>query len=131
MKTLVSDWLDSREEQLTLFEGDDEIILKRQAGTLLLGAQLTSTVTDNAALYSWMRLGAASLNHFQGALAQKPDTGALWLIQNLQGAWDEAGLCGCLQTLLNQRDTWRSTAARLVRPALDRKPIPLRSQPYL
>ena len=130
MRALVSDWLNSREEQLSVFEGDDEIILKRQAETLLLGVQLTSTVADNAALYSWMRLGAASLNHFQGALAQKPDTGALWLIQTLRGAWDEAGLFGCLQNLLNQRDTWRSTAARLVRPALNLKPIPLRSQPY-
>lgn len=130
MQALVRDWLNSREEQLSVFEGDDEIILKRQAKTLLLGAQLTSAVADSAALYSWMRLGAASLNHFQGALAQKPDTGALWLIQNLRGAGDEADLCGSLQALLNQRDTWRATAARLVRPALNLKPTSLRSRPY-
>ena len=130
MEALVRDWLNSREEQLSVFEGDDEIILKRQAKTLFLGAQLTSAVADNAALYSWMRLGAASLNHFQGALAQKPDTGALWLIQNLRGAGDEAGLCASLQALLNQRDTWRATAARLVRPALNLQPTSLRSRPY-
>lgn len=130
MQALVRDWLNSREEQLSVFEGDDEIILKRQAKTLLLGAQLTSAVADSAALYSWMRLGAASLNHFQGALAQKPDTGALWLIQNLRGAGDEADLCDSLQALLNQRDTWRATAARLVRPALNLKPTSLRSRPY-
>ncbi len=130
MRALVSDWLNSRKEHLSVFEGDDEIILQHQAETLLLGVQLTSTVADNAALYRWMRLGAASLNHFQGALAQKPDTGALWLIQSLRGAYDVAGLCACLQALLNQRDTWRSTAARLVRPALNLKPTPLRSQPY-
>lgn len=130
MRALVSDWLNSREEQLNVFEGDDEIILKRQAEMLLLGVQLTSTASDNAALYSWMRLGAASLNHFQGALAQKPDTGALWLIHSLRGAYDVAGLCSCLQTLLNQRDTWRSIAARLVRPTQNLKPSALRSQPF-
>lgn len=130
MRALVNDWLNSREEQLILLEDDDEIMLKRQAQTLLLGVQLTPTLSDNAALYGWMRLGAASLNHFQGALAQKPDTGALWLVQSLQGAYDAAGLLGCLQALLNQRDTWRSTAARLVRPALPPKPASLRSQFY-
>jgi hypothetical protein len=130
MRALVSEWLNSREEQLSVFEGEDEIILKRHAETLLLSAQLTSTATDNAALYSWMRLGAASLHHFPGALAQKPETGALWLIQNLRGAWDEADVCGSLQTLLNQRDTWRASAARLARPALNLKPTSLRSQPY-
>lgn len=130
MRVLVSDWLNSREEQLSVFEDDDEIILKRQAETLLLGAQLTSTVADNAALHSWMRLGAASLNHFQGALAQKPGTGALWLVHTLRGAYDVDGLCGGLQTLLNQRDTWRATVARHVRPALNFKPTSLRSQPY-
>ena len=130
MRALVSEWLSSRKEQLSVFEGDDEIILRRQAGALLLGAQLTSTLSDNATLYRWMRLGGASLNHFQGALAQKPDTGALWLIQSLRAACDEVTLLGCLQTLLNQRDTWRSTAARLVRPALNLKPTSLRSQSY-
>lgn len=84
MKDIVRDWLGSHEEQITLFEVDDEIILKRQDNLVLLSVQLTSTPSDTTTLQSWLRLGVASLNLFQGALAQKADSGTLWLIQTLR-----------------------------------------------
>lgn len=130
MKTLVKDWLSSHKGQITLFEGDDEIMLKRQGGAVLLEAQLTATPCANAALSGWMRLSAVSLNHFQGALALKPDTGALWLIQSLQGTCDHTNLLNCLQALLNQRDTSRSTAVRLTRQVKQLTPTSLRSMSY-
>jgi hypothetical protein len=130
MKALVSDWYKNRTAQLTLFEGDDEITLKYQGEALLLGAQLTSTRADKTDLQRWMRLGAASLNHFQGALAQKADTGALWLIQSLGGDREASEVIGCLETLLNQRDTWRAIVARIARPAQDLRPTSLRSRAY-
>jgi hypothetical protein len=77
-----------------------------------------------------MRLGAASLNHFQGALAQKADTGALWLVQSLRGGQGETRVLKCLEQLLNQRDTWRAAIKRLVRPSQNFKPTSLRSLPF-
>lgn len=74
MKVLVSKWWKNRQEPLSLLEGDDEITLRSQGDTLLLGAYLSSLTSEHPALEQWMRLGAASLNHFQGALAQKADT---------------------------------------------------------
>lgn len=130
MKTLIHDWLNSRQEHITLFEGDDEIMLKRQAHTLLLAAQLTPTQSEMATLQHWMRLGAASLTHFQGALSRKADTGALWLIQSQQGEPGVTQILNCLEGLLNQRDTWRAIFVRLGRSAQDLKPSPLRSLSY-
>lgn len=127
---LVGGWLSSGEREIALFEGEDEVTLQRQGDTVLLGAQLTSALPDNPALQGWLRLGAASLNHFQGALAQKADTGALWLIQSLRTDRGEAYVLRCLEALLNQRDTWRAIAARLARPNLPLKPTPLSSRSY-
>lgn len=127
MKNLIHDWLDSRKEQISVFEGDDEITLKRQGDTILLQAQLTSSSLDHTALHTWMRLGGASLNHFHGALARKPETGALWLTQSLRGAQGEADVLKGLETLLNQRDTWRAIAARFARTGQNLKPTSLRS----
>lgn len=130
MQTLVSDWLNSREEQATLYEGDDQIVLKRQGASLLLSAQLTSTSSDNTALQRWLRLGAVSLNHFQGALAQKADNGGLWLIQSLRSGQGEAHVTACLEALLNQRDTWRAAFARFAHPPQILRPTSLRSLSY-
>lgn len=130
MKVLVGGWLSSGGREIALFEGEDEVTLQRQGDTVLLGAQLTSALPDNPALQGWLRLGAASLNHFQGALAQKADTGALWLIQSLRTDRGEAYVLRCLEALLNQRDTWRAIAARLARPAANLKPTPLSSRSY-
>jgi hypothetical protein len=130
MQALLRDWLSSRKEQLSFFEGDDEIMLKHQGGGLLLSVQLTLTRADTATLQSWMRLGGASLSHFHGALAQKADSGGLWLIQNLPGGQGEAYVLGCLEALLNQRDTWRATVARLARKNQNLKPTSLRSLSY-
>lgn len=130
MRGLVSDWLTSRKEQIILFEEDDEIVLKHAGGRLLMGAQLTSTRPDDTTLQNWMRLGAVSLNHFQGVLSQKADSGALWLIQSLRGGQGEACVFACLEALLNQRDTWRATLARVARPGQYLKPTSLRSLSY-
>ncbi|CRL98195.1 type III secretion protein [Pseudomonas marginalis] len=130
MQALVRDWLISGKEQLRLFEGDDEIMLNRQGDALVLSVQLTLTRPDTATLQRWMRLGAASLNHFHGALAQKADSGELWLIQKLPGGQGEAYVLGYLEALLNQRDTWRATVARLARHPQNLKPTSLRSLSY-
>ncbi len=130
MKVLISKWWKNRQEPLSLFEGDDEITLRSQGDTLLLGAHLSFLTPEHPGLEQWMRLGAASLNHFQGALAQKADTGALWLIQSLHTDRGEAHVLGCLEALLNQRDTWRAIGARLTRPSQNLKPTPLRSRSY-
>ncbi len=130
MKDLVCNWLSSGEQQITLFEEEDEITLKLQGDAVLLEVQLTSSCSDNTALQKWLRLGAASLNHFNGALAQKADTGALWLIQTLRGNRADAHVLGCLEALLNQRDTWRAIVTRFARQAPNLKPTPLRSRLY-
>ncbi|QDG58559.1 type III secretion protein [Pseudomonas sp. NIBRBAC000502773] len=128
MKDLICDWLRNKEEQMTLLEEDGEVTLIYQESVLLLAAQLTSTRADGVALQYWARLGAASLVHFQGALAQNPDTGVLWLTQSLKGKLSEPHVLDSLAALLNQRDAWRAIFARLWRPPLSVKPLPLRSQ---
>lgn len=130
MKHLICDWLGSKKEQMTLVGSDGEVTLIYQGDILLLAIQLTSTRADSAALQYWARLGAASLAHFQGALAQKPDTGALWLTQGLKGELDESYVLDCLAALLNQRDVWRATYARLWRASLSFRPSPLRLLSY-
>ncbi|AZF24917.1 type III secretion protein [Pseudomonas sp. R2-60-08W] len=130
MEALIRDWLNRREPQLTLVEGDDEITLKRQDAFILVAAQLTSRPSDNTTPLSWLRLGAASLSLFQGALVRKADSGELWLIQTLRDGTAEAHMFACLETLLNQRDIWRATFTRLARPAQPLRPSSLRSLPY-
>lgn len=130
MDALIRDWLNRHEQQLTLVEGDDEITLNRQDAFILIAAQLTSLPSDNPTLSSWLRLGAASLNLFQGALVRKADSGELWLIQTLRDGMTEAHVLACLETLLNQRDIWRATFVRLARPAQPLRPTSLRPLPY-
>ncbi|QLG91343.1 type III secretion protein [Pseudomonas yamanorum] len=130
MSDLICHWLSSDKQQITLCEGDDEITLKRQGDAVVLGAQLTSTRSDNTTLQNWLHLSAASLNHFQGALAQAPASGALWLIHCLRGEYSERHLLKCLEALLNQRDTWRAMAARLAKPTQKFTPTSLRSLPH-
>ena len=124
------DWLGSDAEQMLVLENNDEILLKRHGGAVLICVQLTSCRPDHAPLHCWLRLGAASLNHFQGSLAQAPDSGALWLVQCLRTDPHETSLLNSLEALLNQRDTWRSTVARLALPAHQSKPTSLRSLSY-
>jgi hypothetical protein len=130
LKEVLIHWLSSHKEQIYLFEDDDEIILRRQAGAMLLSVQLTRHRPDNSLLGNWLRPGLASLNHFQGALAQAPASGALWLLQRVPGNHCSERLLADLESLLNQRDTWRAIVARLAAPT--RKPVPtsLRSLPY-
>ncbi|TKK34715.1 type III secretion protein [Pseudomonas sp. CFBP13528] len=130
MDALIHDWLNRHEPQLTLVEGDDEITLNRQDTFILIAAQLTSIPSDHPTLLSWLRLGAASLNIFQGALIRKADSGELWLIQILRDGMAQAHVLACLETLLNQRDIWRATFTRLALPAQPPRPTSLRSRPY-
>nr|WP_315413479.1 type III secretion protein [uncultured Pseudomonas sp.] len=127
MKDLITHWLKSGEEQITLFEGDDEIVVSLQGIGVLVCVRLTSTPPNSTELQSWVRLGAASLIHFQGALARAPDSGALWIIQRLQCAPEERRVFSCVESLLNQRDTWRAIYARLNKPAHQLKPTSLRA----
>ncbi len=130
MQALIRDWLNRHEQQLTVLEGDDTIILKRQEIFILLEVQLTLAPSDNTTLQRWLRLGAASLNFFQGTLVRNTESGELWLIQTLRNGPREAQVSASLETLLNQRDTWRATFTRLARTTQHFKPTSLRSLPY-
>lgn len=119
--------MNGHEDPLTLFEDNHAITLQRESGTLCLSVQLTLLRPGNAQLETWMRPGEHSLSHFQGALAQAPETGALWLIQCLRDEQDEQHVLDCLESLLNQRDAWRATVNRQARTALPTPSSSLRS----
>jgi hypothetical protein len=130
LKSLLFEWFSSRTEELTLFEDNNKITLQRYSNAILLFVQLTHYQPEKSQLQTWMRLGGASLNHFQGALSQVSASGELWLTQCLHDVRDEEHLCGCLESLLNQRDTWCAMVARLARPAQKFTATSLRSRPY-
>ncbi|NWE89036.1 type III secretion protein [Pseudomonas reactans] len=130
MKDIIHQWFNSEEERISLFEEHDEIFLKRQGDTVLLHVQLALAQPGHGNLQLWARLGAASLNHFQGGLARDGNNGSLWLVQNLNVEDGVLKLIHCLEALLNQRDTWRATASRLTQPVYSRKPTSLRSLSY-
>ncbi|MEG8231581.1 type III secretion protein [Pseudomonas orientalis] len=127
MKDLIIHWLKSGEEQITLIEGQDEIVVSLQGSGVLVCAKLTSTSPHNTELQCWVRLGAASLTHFQGALARASSSGDLWITQSLQGAPQADRVLDSVESLLNQRDTWRAVYARLNKQAHQLKPTSLRS----
>ncbi len=72
-------------------------------------------------------LGRASLAYFQGALAQAPTDGGLWILLALEKGADLRALRTGLTDLLNQRDTWRALAERGVQPAARRPHLPTHS----
>lgn len=106
----LASWLGQNEKQLTLFEADNPINLQRYEDHLLLSAQLTDQPPDNVMLGAWMHLGHASREHFQGALAQAPESGQLRLLQRLPDTCRKSTLPASLEALLNQRGTWRAMA---------------------
>ena len=126
LRALLTSWLNGHEEQLTLFENEDEIIVQRVSNRLLVKVQLTKAGEDKAHLRTWMRLGGPSLSYFHGAVALAPSTGALWLIQCVAMGNGEQ-LAKCLESLLNQRDTWRAIVARQARSVRTFIPTSLRS----
>jgi len=111
-------------------EGDDEITVRRNDGILLLSAQLTHDTPPNSQLQTWLRLGAASLSHFHGALAQAPANGTLWLVHCMPAPHSEPSVLKSLEALLNQRDTWRALFNRLRRPIQKHRLNSLRPLPY-
>lgn len=111
LQDTLTGWLISREEHLYLSENHDNIVLHRYPQCLMLKVQLQQPPLPSQ-LHMWMRLGGASLNHFEGSLSMDPD-GALWLVQCLHEELGQAPLEHCLETLLNQRDTWRAMISRL------------------
>lgn len=127
MNTLLIEWFNSQEEQISLSEDNTEIVLRRHTCILHLSVQLTLHAPDNSQLQTWMRLGGASLNRFQGALAQAPTNGALWLTQCLRVDQGAETLIDSLEALLNQRDTWQAVASRLASPRKNVTPTSLRS----
>lgn len=129
LSALIIHWAQGREDSLSLFEDGYAMTLQRLSDTLRLSVQLTLHRPDNAQLETWMRPGEPSLNHFQGALAQAPDTGTLWLVQclPLPDDLDARHVLSCVENLLNQRDAWRAMVARQLRPALPPPSLSLRS----
>jgi hypothetical protein len=127
LKDLITQWLQSGEEKITLIEGQDEIVVRLQETGVLVCVSLTSTSSNNTELQCWVRLGAASLTHFKGALARASSSGTLWIIQSLQGTPEESRVLSSVESLLNQRDTWRAIYARLNKPAHQLKPTSLRA----
>jgi len=130
LSDLITQWLNSSQEQLIVFEGDDEINLRRHAQILLLSVQLTRSRPDKSLLASWMRPGGASLDHFHGALSQAPGCGTLWLVQCLHAGHSEKQLLDGIESLLNQRDTWRAVVARFARSTQKFTPTSLRLLPH-
>ncbi|WPN99022.1 type III secretion protein [Pseudomonas sp. MUP55] len=130
MNSLLINWFNGHEEQIHLCEGDAEIVMRRYGSTLYLNVQLTQHAPDDWQLQTWMWVGSASLNRFQGALARAPVTGALWLIQCLGADQGEEHLIDSLEAMLNQRDAWQAVAARLASPRKSVPPTSLRSLTY-
>ena len=127
----LTQWLVGTEQEITLHEGSDAINLRRYPQCFLLSAQLThQPAPTQTAMETWLRLGGASLAYFQGALSIEPSTGQLWLLQCVPQEANQAALFNQLESLLNQRDTWRSTAKRLARTPQNLGPTPLRAQFY-
>lgn len=127
----LTQWLVGTEQEITLYEGDDAINLRRYPQCFLLSAQLThQPPPTQTAMETWLRMGGASLAYFQGALSVEPSTGQLWLLQCVTLEDHQAALFNQLESLLNQRDTWRSTAKRLARAPQQLGPTPLRAQFY-
>lgn len=127
----LTQWLVGTEQDITLLEGDDAITLRRYPQCFLLCAQLThQPPPTQTVMETWLRLGGASLAHFQGALSIEPSTGQLWLLQCVGHEANQAAFFNQLESLLNQRDTWRSTAKRLARTPEKLGPTPLRAQFY-
>lgn len=108
LRDTVRDWFDTGEQNLTLLENDDVITLQRIKGGVLFGVLLLNQRPAYALLEKWMHLGEPSLKYFQGALAQDPLTGHLWLLQCAVCDHCTDRLLSHLEALLNQRDTWRS-----------------------
>lgn len=129
LHALIAGWLNGHEDQLILFENDDEIIFQRVSNKLLVKVQLTKAGEDKTLLRTWMRLGGPSLSYFHGAVALAPTTGALWLVQCVEQHPGEQP-AKCLESLLNQRDTWRAIVARQDRPARAFIPTSLRLIPH-
>lgn len=127
----LTQWLAGAEQEITLLEGDDAITLRRYPQCFLLSAQLTHQPKHaQTTMETWLQLGGASLAYFQGALSVEPSTGQLWLLQCVTQEDHQAILFNQLESLLNQRDTWRSTAKRLARTPKKCGPTPLRAQFY-
>ncbi len=78
----------------------------------------------------WLRLGQASLEHFQGALALAPFSGHLWLLERIPKSVDQTPLLASLEALLNQRDRWRAVATRIAKPVWESKTTSLRPPLY-
>ncbi|QHF42940.1 hypothetical protein PspS35_03730 [Pseudomonas sp. S35] len=110
-------------------EGDDHINVRSSEHGVLLCVQLTRDCPDPRSLGTWLRIGQSSLLHFAGALAQAPACGRLWLLQHLPHTCSQAEVLATLEALLNQRDTWRRVAKRLVMPASKLYVTSLRSLP--
>ena len=130
LKDQITHWLSSQEQTLNLYENNDEILLQRHVDAVLIRAQLTSQENGYVLTPAWMRLGGTSLEYFQGALCKAPGSGVLWLVLCLKGRPSEMQLLKGLENLLNQRDTWRSTAVRFAQSPQNLKPTSLRSLYY-
>ncbi len=127
----LTQWRMGTEQEITLYEGGDAINLRRYPQCFLLSAQLTHQPTPTqTAMETWLRMGGASLAYFQGALSVEPSTGQLWLLQCVSQEANPAVLFNQLESLLNQRDTWRSTVKRLARTPQNLGPTPLRARFY-
>ncbi|WP_124421672.1 MULTISPECIES: type III secretion protein [Pseudomonas] len=127
MRQILTKWLRSGDEKVTLSENHDNIVLQRHNHCLLVKVQLHPSPSSSQ-LQMWMRLGGSSLTYFEGTLSM--DThGTLWLIQCLHKKLEQVPLEHCLEALLNQRDTWRAVISRLS-ASKNFTPTSLRTIPY-
>ncbi len=117
--SLLQDWLDGAEAELSLLIDGGEVVVQRAAGTLLCKAALSVAWRGQPGLLEKaLRLSAPSLGLFgerSAALSMNPADGRFWLLLRAGGdgyASLEALLEANLDSLVNQRDSWNELLKR-------------------
>lgn len=128
--SLLQDWLDGAEAELSLLIDGGEVILQRAAGTLLCKAALSVAWRGQPGLLEKaLRLSAPSLGLFgerSAALSMNPADGRFWLLLRAGGD-GYASLEANLDSLVNQRDSWNELLKREVPKRMAfAQPLPVR-----
>ena len=96
VRAVILVWLGTGKRCLALHHNDQAITPQRPKGGVMLRVQLIHQRPENALLETWLHAGENRLPPWQGALAQDPMTGQLWLVQ-----WMTCDRCDRLFTHLD------------------------------
>jgi hypothetical protein len=114
--SLLQDWLDGAEAELSLVIDGGEVVVQRAAGSLLCKAALSVAWRgERGLLEKALRLSAPSLGLFgerSAALSMNPADGSFWLLLLRAGGDGYASLEANLDSLVNQRDSWNELLKR-------------------